>query len=87
MGKETEKMVKVKRDNRVLILTEDEAESYLAKGYTVYDIETGEVIAEPDRYKSELREAKKQIASLTAEIEMLKREKNMLFARLKASGK
>lgn len=87
MGKETEKMVKVKRDNRVLILTEDEAESYLAKGYTVYDIETGEVIAEPDGYKSELREAKKQIASLTVEVETLNRENNMLSARLKASGK
>ena len=84
---EKEKKVKVKRDNRVLILTEGEAGSYLAKGYTLYDIETGEVIAEPDRYKSELREAKKQVASLTVEIEMLKRENNMLSARLKSSGK
>ena len=87
MGKETEKMVKVKLDNRVLILSEDEAESYLAKGYTVYDIETGEVIAEPDGYKSKLRAAEKQIASLTVEVEMLKRENNMLSTRLKASGK
>lgn len=87
MGKDTEKMVKVKLDNRVLILSEDEAESYLAKGYTVYDIETGEVIAEPDRYKSKLRAAEKQIASLTVEVEMLKRENNMLSTRLKASGK
>lgn len=87
MGKDTEKMVKVKRANRVLILTEDEAESYLAKGYTVYDIDTGEVIAEPDGYKSKLRAAEKQIASLTAEVEMLKRENNMLSSKLKAFGK
>lgn len=87
MGKDTEKMVKVKRDNRVLILAEDEAESYLAKGYTVYDIDTGEVIAEPDVYKSKLQATEKQIASLTVEVEMLKRENNMLSSKLNASGK
>lgn len=78
--------VKVKKDNRVLILSGSEAETYLQMGYTVYSL-TGEKIATPETYKSRLEEAQEEIKRLTAELETVRRENDILSSKLKASGK
>lgn len=81
-----EKMVKVRKANRVLTIQKDEAENYLKMGYAVYSL-TGEKIAEPDTYRSRLEEAQREIARLTAELEAAQRENARLSRQLKASGK
>lgn len=76
--------VRVQKANRAMYLPWHEAENYLKMGYTVYNL-SGEIIAEPDTYKSELREARKEIARLTAELDTAKRENALLTRKLKRS--
>lgn len=79
--------VRVQKANRVMYLPWHEAETYLKMGYTVYNL-SGEIIAEPDTYKSELKEARKEIARLTAELETAQREIARLTRKLnKVEGK
>ena len=83
---ENEKMVKVRRDNRVLVIPKEDAEIYLMDGYTVYSM-TGAKIAEPDTYKSRLEEAQREIQRLTAELEAARRENAQFIRQLKTAGK
>ena len=60
-------VVKVRLDNRVLQVPAEDKEKYLQQGYTVYDMK-GNLIAEPATDANKLKEAKGNIASLTAKL-------------------
>lgn len=88
-------MAKLVKENKVIIVADEEVKRYLTEGYDHVDDLTGEVIeaatggrtvtlAELNAVKAELKEVKRQLADAKEEIEVLVAENDKVTKSLRS---
>lgn len=66
-------MLKARKANRVIIVSDDKQDEYLALGYTITDM-SGKIIREPRNTKKEIEGLEKEIEELKMKLEESKKE-------------